>query len=107
MRCDNSNKLFIEAKNFNEELKPEHENQLIDYCDLKNVNLGLLTNGKIWQFYYLTYGKSNYISNREQICEINVCDCNKKEAIKLFSQLLSKESIKSGKAISFAQELSK
>jgi hypothetical protein len=107
LRCDNSNKLFIEVKNFNEDLKPENENQLIDYCDLDDVNLGLLTNGKIWQFYYLTYGKSNYVSSREMICEIDVLNDDKKKAIETFSQLLSKEAIKSGNAISFAQELSK
>ncbi|MDI6723118.1 MAG: type I restriction enzyme HsdR N-terminal domain-containing protein [Methanobacterium sp.] len=102
----NSNKLFIEVKNFNRDLTKENENQLIDYCDSKNVNLGLLTNGKIWQFFYLTYEKSNYISNRQKICEIDALKDDKKKIIELFSQLLSKEAIKSGKAFSFAEELS-
>ena len=101
------NKLFIEVKNFNKELSSKNEKQIIDYCDSKKVNLGLLTNGKKWQFYYLIFGKSNYISKRELIYEVDMTDCNKKEVIKIFSKLLSKEAIKSGEAFSFAHELAK
>ncbi|MDI6644170.1 MAG: type I restriction enzyme HsdR N-terminal domain-containing protein [Methanobacteriaceae archaeon] len=86
-------KAFIEVKNFNEDLKPVHEEQLIDYCYLKKVNRGILTNGSQWIFYNFNFDESKYIPHKEKIHEITVSKRNKKQLKKILFNHISRNSL--------------
>lgn len=44
-------KLFIEAKSQQKAIQEKHQNQLKEYLMLDNVDLGILTNGEVYEFY--------------------------------------------------------
>jgi predicted type IV restriction endonuclease len=50
---------FFEAKGADTSLKPKHENQLSDYMKNKDVNYGILTNGKQYRFFQRRVDASN------------------------------------------------
>lgn len=51
----NFNQICIEAKKANEEDLDQHKNQIFWYCASKNVDLGILTSGILWKFYFFYY----------------------------------------------------
>ncbi|MDM8550747.1 hypothetical protein QUF72_11740 [Desulfobacterales bacterium HSG2] len=51
LRLDRINKFFIEVKKVRTKSLKKHEKQLFDYCDKKETELAVLTNGFIWWFY--------------------------------------------------------
>lgn len=50
-----SSKIFVEAKKAGENDLDNHEEQILNYCASKNVDMGILTNGIIWRFYTICY----------------------------------------------------
>jgi len=90
---DKSLRVFIEVKNFNEDLKPGHEEQLIDYCYLRKVNKGILTNGRQWIFYNFNFDKSEYIPTKEKIHDITVSKRHKKHLKEIMINHISKDSL--------------
>jgi len=91
LRKNKTNLIFIEVKNFNLDLTLENKNQIIDYCLLKKVKWGILTNGREWYFYNLVYGKPDVIGTHELIKNINLIDDKKSVVITQFERFLSKE----------------
>lgn len=50
-------KVMVEVKSAELETSDKHLRQLLEYCRLEDVKLGLLTNGRIWKFYYGMHAK--------------------------------------------------
>ena len=50
-------KVMVEVKSAALETSDKHLRQLLEYCRLEDVKLGLLTNGRIWKFYYGMHAK--------------------------------------------------
>ena len=50
-----SNKFCIETKYAGENDLNQHKKQIIWYCSSHNVDMGILTNGLIWKFYFINY----------------------------------------------------
>mgnify|MGYP000912385741 CR=1 FL=1 len=91
LRKNKTNLIFIEVKNFNSKLTLENKDQIIDYCLLKKVKWGILTNGKEWYFYNVVYGKPDVIGTHELIKKINLIKDDKSLVITQFERFLSKE----------------
>lgn len=96
------NRMFIEVKNFNSDLNPDNYKQIINYCLLKNVELGLLTNGKQWWVYHFN-SSYNSLAEPKNVCKIDFCKDKYNRIRELFNNLLSKETIESGSAAEYAQ----
>ena len=99
-------KLFIEAK-APEEILENHQNQLRDYSLLPSEippDFAILTNGISWWFYLPTYKDS------WRDCKFYTIDILTQEIediVAKFHHLLYRESIESGTAFKYADELSK
>ena len=50
-------KVMVEVKSAALETSDKHLRQLLEYCRLEDVKLGLLTNGRTWKFYYGMHAK--------------------------------------------------
>ncbi|MYA68768.1 restriction endonuclease subunit R, partial [Candidatus Poribacteria bacterium] len=62
-------KLFIECKKWDEPLK-KHESQIANYAFNAGVPIGVLTNGKIWYFYF-SWVEGKPVAERI-FCEIDI-----------------------------------
>ena len=82
--------VLIECKRWREDLeKPEHHEQLAGYIFQKGVDLGILTNGKIWHF-YLAY-KTGVSWRNRKFCSIELGE--RKDTIVDFQKYLSKPNV--------------
>lgn len=85
--------MFIEVKNFNNDLKEDDKAQLINYCRFKKVSKGLLTNGRSWIFYHLDFDRPKYFSKNNIICQVEVSEKDNDEIIENFTRFLSREAL--------------
>ncbi|MEN3016620.1 MAG: type I restriction endonuclease [Candidatus Methanosuratincola petrocarbonis] len=101
LKIGNENKAFIEVKKPNESLE-DHQEQLLEYAFAEGVGLALLTNGIDWWF-YLPLAEGSWEQRR--FYSINLHDQETEEIASKFLDLLSKEKIRSGEAISNAKRI--
>ena len=97
--CDDTLKVFIEAKNGGEQLE-SHQRQLLDYAFAEGVEIAILTNGSTWWF-YLPIRAVSWERRKVVTLELNQQD-NTEIAQKLVD-VLSKETVCSGRAIRNAE----
>lgn len=92
------NKIFLEAKSPSQ-LLSDHKCQLIKYCIFQNIDLGIITNGIGWKFYYLDYhvDKMCAIKNLERE-RINIHKDNPEKIADKFIEIFwNNKTSKSGK----------
>lgn len=104
LRKGKHNKMFIEVKNFNSDLNSDNQDQIINYCLMENVELGLLTNGKQWVFYHFNSGY-NSLAEPKQVYKIDFCKDKEDRIREILNNLLSKGAVESGNALKYAQNL--
>ena len=97
--CNDTLKVFIEAKNGGESLE-RHQQQLLDYAFAEGVEIAILTNGATWWF-YLPIRAVSWERRKVVTLELNQQD-NTEIAQKLVD-VLSKETVCSGRAIRNAE----
>ena len=85
--------LFIECKKWNQSLN-RHENQIVTYAVKAGMPIVVLTNGKIWRFYF-SWVERTSVSDRI-FCEIDIE--NQEAAISDLERYLLKFNVASGKA---------
>ena len=68
--------VFIEAKNSKEKLE-KHEKQLLKYAFAKGTPLTILTNGKIWKFYY-SQAEADW--TERCFCVLNICEDDREKS---------------------------
>lgn len=94
--------VLIECKRWREKLeKSEHHEQLARYIFQKGVDIGVLTNGKTWHFYF-AYKTHVPWKNRE-FCfiELNI----QQETVANFQKYLSKDKVIDGSAKAEAEKI--
>lgn len=90
LRHEGKSLVLIECKRWRENLeKLEHSEQLAGYIFRRGVDLGILTNGKIWHF-YLAY-KTDVLWRDRKFCSIELV--KQKDAVASFQKYLSKLSV--------------
>ena len=94
--CDDTLKVFIEAKRGGEPLE-RHQQQLLDYAFAEGVEIAILTNGATWWFYLPIRAVS---WERRKVATVEL-DCT--EIAQTLVDLLSKENVGSGAAIQKAE----
>ena len=90
----NSPLAFVEAKavSVNLQANEKSRNQLLDYCVMESVSVGVLTNGIIWEFYYV--GNIASRENNPPPAEVfNIKEDDVSELINCFTRLLSRDSL--------------
>ncbi len=97
--CDDTLKVFIEAKR-GSELLERHQEQLLDYAFAEGVEIAILTNGTTWWF-YLPIRAVSWERRKVVTLELNQQD-NTEIAQKLVD-VLGKETVCSGRAIRNAE----
>ncbi len=100
--CDDTPKIIVEAKRGNQSLQ-RHQEQLQDYVGFalaERVEIALLTNGAVW-WYYLPIRDASWERRRVATVEFNQQDSG--EIAQTLVDLLSKENVRSGKAIRSAE----
>jgi hypothetical protein len=100
LRIDNTNKAFIEAKRFGEELD-SHQEQLLKYSFQAGVSLAILTNGESWWFYLPLMKDASW--EERKFYTIDLFQQEPTQVADKFIDLLSKENISSGEAIKNAE----
>lgn len=95
LRLNNINKVFIEVKKPKEELD-DHEKQLISYTYNYGVKLACLTNGITWRL-YLPLNEGRW--NERRFFTIHLKDQTLNEVTENLLSFLSKENVKSEKAL--------
>lgn len=98
------NKIFLEAKSPSQSLS-DHKCQLVKYCIFQDIDLGIITNGIEWRFYYLDYhaDKMSAIKDYERE-KINIKkDSPKKIADKFIDIFWNNKTSKSGKLMDSRQ----
>lgn len=92
--------VMVEVKSASLDTSDEHVMQLLRYCRLEDVKLGLLTNGRTWKFYYGMHTKQrDYFAE-----EIDITKGDARTAACRLDQFLSLGNVKSGKAEKFIKE---
>lgn len=99
LRVGGTNKVFIEVKKVGERLE-NHQEQLLQYAFKEGVELAVLTNGITWWF-YLPLHKGSWEQRR--FYTIDITRQETEEITSKFIDFLSKENIRSGKAIQNAE----
>ena len=97
--CDDTAKVFVEAKRGGEPLK-RHQEQLLHYAFDEGVEIALLTNGAAWWF-YLPIRAVNWERRKVAIVELDQQDST--ETAQKLVDVLSKENVCSGGAIQNAE----
>ena len=97
--CDDTAKVFVEAKRGGEPLK-RHQEQLLHYAFDEGVEIALLTNGAAWWF-YLPIRAVNWERRKVAIVELDRQDST--ETAQKLVDVLSKENVCSGGAIQNAE----
>ncbi len=103
LKIDTRNYFFIEVKKPKEDLE-RHQKQLLDYAFRQGVNLAILTNCMTWWFYLPT--KPGDWASRK-FYTIDLIEQDTDSAALKFVELLSKENVKTGKAILTAESIYK
>ena len=97
----NSYKVFIEAKNPNED-PSRHQEQLLEYSFKAGIELAVLTNGMTWLF-FLPLKPGSW--EQRKFYTIDIQEQEPEEAAKRFSSFLSKKLIMSGEAAKIAEAI--
>lgn len=100
---DNAPQVFVEVKKGGE-LLDKHQEQLLDYAFKEGIKLAILTNGVTWWF-YLPLRAGSWEQRRFTTVELDKQD--KAKIAQKLVDLLSKESVGSGKAFQNAEVLHK
>ena len=100
--------VFIEVKKPAVNLdNAKHPGQLLRYCFDQTVNLGVLTNGRIWWLYLPRYegpqGEGLKWAEK-RFCEIDITSGGPAKIQKEFNTFLAKENVLSGGAIKVAKD---
>lgn len=103
LRLNNSNEFFIEVKKTGEDLEGYQE-QLLDYSFRQGVELATLTNGITWWF-YLPTKKGDWKARK--FYTIDIIQQESIDIASKFVDLLSKNSVQSGKAVQHAESIYK
>ena len=98
--CDDTLKVFIEAKRGGESLE-RHQEQLVRYAFDEGVEIAILTNGATWWF-FLPIRAVSWERRKVATLELNQQDST--EIAQRFIDLLSKENVCSGRAIQNAEK---
>ena len=94
--------VLIECKRWREDIeKPKHHEQLAGYIFQRGIDLGVLTNGKIWHFYFAY--KTDVLWRDRKFCSIELI--KQKEAMDSFQKYLSKLSVTNENAKVEAEKL--
>jgi len=103
LRIDNDNKVFIEVKKLDTKLE-RYDGQLLNYSFKEGVKLWILTNGITWWFYLPlregTWKQRNFYT-------VDILQQESKDIVSKFIDFLSKDNIKSEKAIEIAEAICK
>ena len=97
--CDDTLKIFIEAKKGSEPLE-RHQEQLLDYAFAEGVEIALLTNGATWWF-HLPIRAVNW--ERRKVATVELEQQDSKETAQKLASVLSKANVCSGNAIQNAE----
>lgn len=103
LRLNNTNEVFLEVKKPGEDLERFQE-QLLEYSFRQGVELAVLTNGKTWWF-YLPTKKSDWKTRK--FYTIDIIQQEPQDVAQRFIELLSKNSVQSGKALQHAESIYK
>lgn len=103
LRINSSNKVFLEVKKVMEDLEA-HQKQLLDYSFQEGVRLAVLTNGVTWWF-YLPLSEGSW--EQRKYFAIDMTQQAPEDTAKRFIDFLSRENVKTEKAISVAETLLK
>ena len=93
--CDDTLKVFIEAKNGGEPLE-RHQQQLLDYAFAEGVEIAVLTNGSTWWFYLPIRAVS---WERRKVVTVELDQQDSTETAQKLVDVLNKENVCSGRAI--------
>ena len=95
--------VFIEVKKPSVNLEnAKHPGQLLRYCFDRTVNLGVLTNGRIWWLYLPRYEgpqEEGLKWTEKRFCEIDITNGGPTKIQKEFNTFLAKERVSSGEAV--------
>jgi len=100
LRINDVDRVFIEVKRVGWRLEQKEERQLCDYSSFKGIELAILTNGLVWQF-YLPQLKCSW--EQKIFWTINLKEQNLDDIVLKFSDFLEKEKIKGDEAIKIAE----
>jgi len=89
LKVNNSNKIFIEVKRVGKKLS-DYEEQLLRYSFQEGIQLAILTDGIIWNF-YLPLQEGNW-KNRKIFC-LDIFKNDTNLTSKIFSDILSKNNV--------------
>lgn len=103
LRLNNSNEFFIEVKKPGKGLE-DYQEQLLGYSFRQGVELATLTNGMTWWF-YLPTKKGDWKARKFYTIDIIQQESN--DIASKFVDLLSKNSVQSGKAVQHAESIYK
>lgn len=101
LRINYQNEFFIEVKRTGEDLE-RHQEQLLEYAFRQGVELASLTNGITWHF-YLPMKKGDWTARK--FYTIDILEQETHEIENQFLKILSKEEIKNGAAIQYAEAI--
>jgi len=103
LRHNSENKVFIEAKNGNEDLE-KHQEQLLNYSFREGIKLAILTNGISWWF-YLPLHEGSW--EQRKFYTIDIYDQDSEHITEKFEEFLLKENVISNRAVETAEHLVK
>lgn len=103
LRLNNANEVFLEVKKTGEDLERFQE-QLLDYSFRQGVELAVLTNGKTWWF-YLPTKKGDWKTRK--FYTIDIIQQDSQDVVQKFIDLLSRNSVQTGKALQHAESIYK
>jgi hypothetical protein len=101
--CCGKEKVFLEVKKPTEELG-KHEEQLLEYLLLEAIDFAVLTNGKTWSFYLTGNGAR---PSPGKAYTLDLLREEPADAARVLGDLLAKESVHAGTALSAAELLLK
>jgi len=101
--CCGKEKVFLEVKKPAEELD-KHEEQLLRYLLLESIDFAVLTNGKTWSF-YLPRNKGQPAERKA--CTVDLLREEPADAARVLGDLLARENVHAGTALSAAELLLK
>lgn len=97
--CDDTLKVFIEAKKGGESLE-RHQEQLLDYAFAEGVEIAILSNGSTWWFYLPIRAVS---WKRRRVATVELDPQDNTEIAQKLVDVISKENVCSGRAIQNAE----
>lgn len=84
--------VFFEVKKTSSALSDKDKMQLLEYCRLQGVQLGILTNGFVWKF----YGKANRADTKDAAEVIDIRSASTTQAAKVIRHLLERRTVIKG-----------